>query len=579
MKLSFVEKFDIRKIILNILILLFTYSISRALFRILEERTLGSIFRHLALTVPFILLIIIVSINDTKKFSFSNLVPTIPSNLNMKLMLKRYFWIVLLAILIGVIVSIKLVHLGLLYGPVLIFVIGTLIISCFWMVSGKRMFSIVIFLIAVPFIYFIQREHGQYGFELFKIKDLLIPLDSIYLLILFIFFILTINKGTNKFILNKETKFFWMCTFFLVTPVISIIFSKDSYRSSLYYLLTLVIPFIYFFMLLKSIDSVKDIKILSYSLVLCVFVYLFFSLYYRYQMGGLVSVTTQMIGYKELQFVDTGFRSILIPLIMPFSVVLYYFSKIRERSIIILIVIFFVLYLILSNKRVVIIGAFAGFGVLFYFYRISTIKKTFFIITGLLLLILVFNYYPVILELLGFHRAVYSIQQFSSGESLDIISSHRIAIWQSSLAMLRDYPLFGIGPGMWSEYIVHYDVQPYIFRDIYGQIFSYHAIDPHNLYLLMWLDYGILGLVFYIIILYLVFKKGIEVLKTSSSRLLRNLTLAAVISLTVWISMSFFTVRFISDSIVIPLVFWSIIAIIIKLNSLNSNNQLQYVDR
>jgi O-antigen ligase len=123
---------------------------------------------------------------------------------------------------------------------------------------------------------------------------------------------------------------------------------------------------------------------------------------------------------------------------------------------------------------------------------------------------------------------------------------------------------------MWSEYIVHYDIQPYFFRDIYGKIFSYHVIDPHNLYLLMWLDYGILGLVFYIIILYLVFKKGIEVLKTSSSRLLRNLSLAAVISLTVWISMSFFTMRFISDSIVIPLVFWSIIAFIIKLNSINS---------
>ena len=232
--------------------------------------------------------------------------------------------------------------------------------------------------------------------------------------------------------------------------------------------------------------------------------------------------------------------------------------------------IFFALYLILSNKRVVIIGAFAGFSVLFYFYRISTIKKTFFIITGLLLLILVFIYYPVMLELLGFHRAVYAIQQFSSGKSLDIISSNRIAIWQSSLAMLRDYPLFGIGPGMWSEHIAHYDIKPYIFRDIYGKIFRSHAIDPHNLYLLMWLDYGILGLVFYIIILYLVFKKGIEVLKTSSSRLLRNLSLAAVTSLTVWISMSFFTIRFISDSIVIPLVFWSIIAIIIKLNSFNS---------
>lgn len=579
MKLSFFEKFDIRKIILNILILLFAYSVSIALFRILEERTLGSIFRHVAPAVPFILLIIIVSLYDSKRFSFSNLVPKVPADLNMKLMLKRHFWIVLLAILIGVIASFKLVHLGLLYGPVLILVIGTLIISCFWMVSGKRMFSIVMFLMAVPFIYFIQREHGRYGFELFKIKDLLIPLDSIYLLILFIFFLLTINKGNDKYLPNKETKFYWLCTFFLVTPIISIILSKDSHLSVVYWLLTLVIPFIYFLMLLKSINSVKDIKFLSYSLVLCVFVYLFFSLYYRYQMGGLISITTQMVGYEKLKFVSTGFIASLIPLIIPFSIVKYYYSKTWEKFILIFIVIFFIVYLILSNRRVVIIGTFAGLVVFLYFYRKSTIKKIFFIITGLVFLLLAFIYFPVILEFLGFHRAVYTIQQFRLGESLDIISSNRINIWKSSFAMIRDYPLFGIGPGMWSEYIKNYDIQPYFFRDIYGKVFSYYAIDPHNLYLLMWLDFGFLGLVFYIILLYSVFKKGVEVLKTSSSRFIRHLALAAVVSLTMWISMSFFTMRFISDSIVIPLVFWSIVAIIIKLNSFNSNSQFKYIDR
>lgn len=575
MKLSLLEKLDVRKVILYVLITLFAYSISGAVFKIMAERTLGSIFRHLMFTTPYLFLIILVSLYDTRRFSFSSFVPTLPLKLNMNLILKRYSWIILLAILIGIISSFKLFHLGLLYGLVIIFVIGSLIISCFCMASGKGMFGIVMFLIAIPFLYFIQREHGSLGFELYKMKDLFIPLDSIYLLILFIFFTLTINIRTDEFIPNKETRFFWLCAFFLVTPVISIIFSKDFYQSSIYYLLTLVIPFMYFFILLKSINRVKDIKILTSSLVLCIFVYLFFSLYYRLQMGGIVSVTTQVVGYEELKNVYTGFRSSLIPLIIPFTIVWYYYSnKIWKKSIITLIVIFFISYLILSNKRVVILGAFAGLAVLFYYSRISTLKKIFIIITVLLLFFVTLIYFPNILEPLEFHRAVYTFQQFFSGESLNIISSDRISIWQSSLAMIRDFPLFGIGPGMWNEHIAHYDFKPYIFRDIYGKIVRSYAIDPHNLYILMWLDYGILVLVLYIILLYSVFKKSIKVLKTSSSRLLRNLSLAAVISLTVWISMSFFTMRFIGDTILVPIVFWSIIAIIVRLNSFNSNNQL-----
>ena len=85
MNLSFVEKLDIRKIVLYGLTLLFAYSISGAIFKIMEEGTLGSIFRHLMFTIPYLLLIIIVSMYDGGRFSIASIVPSIPLKINFNL--------------------------------------------------------------------------------------------------------------------------------------------------------------------------------------------------------------------------------------------------------------------------------------------------------------------------------------------------------------------------------------------------------------------------------------------------------------------------------------------------------------
>jgi len=192
MKLTFVEKIDVQKIILYVLITLFAYSISGAIFKILEEGTLGSIFRNLLRTTPYLFLIILISMYDAGRFSFSSLFPTIPVNINKNLILKRYSWILLLAIIIGLISSTRLVSLGLLYVPVIIFVIGSLIISCYCMMSEKRFYGILIFLAAIPFLFFIQREHTQIGFEELKFSKLTISLDVINIIIISLFFFLLV---------------------------------------------------------------------------------------------------------------------------------------------------------------------------------------------------------------------------------------------------------------------------------------------------------------------------------------------------------------------------------------------------
>jgi len=578
MNLSFVEKLDIRKIVLYGLTLLFAYSISGAIFKIMEEGTLGSIFRHLMFTIPYLLLIIIVSMYDGGRFSFASIVPSIPLKINFNLFLKRYSWIVLLAIIIGILSTIRLISLGLLYAPVIIFVIGSLIISCYCVTSEKSLYGIVILLAAIPFLFFIQREHGQIGFEDLRISELTIPLSAIYLIIIFLFFLLA-NNSTRVMSISKNERYFISLSGVLaLASIFPIIFSKNPFHSFVYYFLTLIIPFVYFYILLKSIRSINDVKIFITALIFSIFFYQFFALYYRYQIGGVESITTGLAGMESMRNIWTGFSATLIPLVITYQIVMYNLNKGWIRTTFGFSLLFMFLSLVLKNNRSSALGILVCLFVFFYYYRTSTVKKIYFLIAGLFSLVLIGIYWPVVFELLQLHRLVDTFSRLSTGESLDMISSNRIDIWLAAINMIRDFPIFGIGPGMWDAYIPQYSLDPYFYRDVFGLLIKYYSIDPHNLFFLMWLDFGLISFLCFLVILYTISKIGVSTIKESSSTFIRKISIASLASILAFIVMGFFTIRFIGETLLYSISFWSIIAIILKLNEFNLSSKLQNID-
>ena len=67
----------------------------------------------------------------------------------------------------------------------------------------------------------------------------------------------------------------------------------------------------------------------------------------------------------------------------------------------------------------------------------------------------------------------------------------RIVIWQSAWEIIKDYPMLGIGPGMFQKYYLDYQVmfEPYP---------EWAVPQPHNLFLAFWLQTGLLGLIGFI---------------------------------------------------------------------------------
>lgn len=73
--------------------------------------------------------------------------------------------------------------------------------------------------------------------------------------------------------------------------------------------------------------------------------------------------------------------------------------------------------------------------------------------------------------------------------------SSRIMIWKSSLAILKDKPILGIGPGRFQEVYLEYQkyFPPYL---------EWAVPQPHNLYLAFWLQTSIFGLLGFLTLIF-----------------------------------------------------------------------------
>ena len=564
---------NIKPVMLYILIGLFAYSVAGALSGIMAERTLGGIFRHFLPTTPYLFLIVLINLYDIREFSFSSLVPHIPANLSCQLILKRFILILLLAVPMGVCVLLYLGKGGLVIGPIVILILVSLFISSFYMMSEEKIIGIIIYIATIPFLFYVQGRLFEIGLKKLLISEITIPLSAIYFTIISICFFLSKYHTEPVNLGYEEKRFFKLCMFFVLMPVFSIILSKDACHSFTYYLMDLFLPVIYFFILMRSIKTTEDIKKLILALIISTFLYQLHALYFMYRQSSAETATIQLYGSE----IFTGFSYVIIPLIIPFQIALYNLLRGWKRISIGLMLLIFIIYLFLCNYRTAVGASAIGFIVFYYFlYRSTLAKKILVSISMLLLVIIAVSYIENITEKLSYFRVIQTIQRLSAGEPLEAISSGRVENWRAASAMIYDHPFWGIGPDMWARDIWQYSMPIFWYKDYTGIWRQTYAYDPHNLYLLVWVNYGIVNFICYLFILYFAVKKGLQNIKRCSSSQTQNISVATFISLIIWMVMSFFTMRFFNHSILLyALIFWSIIAVILKLNEFNSNLSIQ----
>jgi O-antigen ligase len=94
--------------------------------------------------------------------------------------------------------------------------------------------------------------------------------------------------------------------------------------------------------------------------------------------------------------------------------------------------------------------------------------------------------------------------------------SERERVWDMSLNIIRDHPLFGLGPGAYKYEFYNYF--PYMLNDWWGKLLIYyHELSneenfSHNYFLVLFTEMGILGLITAIILPIIYFRIGIKTL-------------------------------------------------------------------
>ncbi|MBP2662847.1 MAG: putative bicarbonate transporter, IctB family [Firmicutes bacterium] len=135
----------------------------------------------------------------------------------------------------------------------------------------------------------------------------------------------------------------------------------------------------------------------------------------------------------------------------------------------------------------------------------------------------------------------------------DTSSTLRIALWESTIAMILDNPLFGIG---WGAYWLVYPEYDFFLNNPAARI-----VHAHNMYLHIAAEIGIPGLLVFLAVIYGHTKKAVDILRQTNNRWVAGLMLG-IMSAVLGLAVNGFT-DYIMFNVQLSMLFWLLNAVII----------------
>ena len=537
----------LRPYILPLLIGLLAFFAGEGLFKIMAERSLGSILRHNVGTIAILAIL----------FAFCN-ENFIPSIFNLKKAglpsIKQAAPLAVLAVVAGIAVFVG--GLDIIYGGIIFFIVTCLAVSVFFIFSEKPFHAFCLFWCMYPFLYFIQTQGGNLGFERPIIfDDLVVPFSSIYILILFCSSLLANLKNGTLFKNANLRLIYW----FILLAIPSIFFSQNPMKSLAYFSFDIIVPLMFFIFALSAIKTQKQIEsaimFILFSLLIISSITVYFYMKSGHAEGALDLSGAEgvMIPFATL----ASFAAIMFPLG-------YMFYKITHQKICPFLLLAFAMLVVLSNNRNSLLVLLFAALLLFIFSKIAASRKIFIVSVGLVCLLFVL-FLSHTLEIR--HRLFSTISQLREGVDINEISSGRMEIWGSAIRMIKDHPLMGIGAGMWQDNAFLYQSKEYV-THYEGYASSYYSsVDAHIFFLDLYLKYGVLPFLLFSYFLLNMLKKCSAAYKKESDSNTKRFIMASFISLLVWIVLSIFEYRFyiyFFGTVLPGIFFWILVVFVFK---------------
>ena len=425
--------------------------------------------------------------------------------------------------------------------------------------DGWQLFSLLLILVSFGFLCWRKPVYSVVTI-LFLAPTYLLKVNSwpltVLELFLLVFFGCWLSKKTKERAKIKDilsslltifgSSYFLAVALILFGVLISVILSTDWHVGAGVFKAWILEPIIFGLILAEIIKNRKEIKEVIFGIIAATFFVAVISL--TYKLFGWLTFDGRLSGW----YLSPNHLAMYLA---PGFILAWWGLFIGERKKqkiffgLVVLILGLALYLTFSyGAWLGILGAIlAG---LFLTHRSGLTEKRKIIIAGLLVLILFLTLgcwqgeSEKLSNLLNFDR--------SSWQS-------RLMVWQAADKILDSHWLFGVGPGLFQKYYLEYQSffsVPYL---------EWAVPQPHNLFLAWWLQGGILGLIGFLLLLIVYFKKIILVKQkplfaqdgASRGRQLIGIFLAAVV-VYILIHGLVDTTYWKND---LALVFWSIVSL------------------
>jgi hypothetical protein len=291
---------------------------------------------------------------------------------------------------------------------------------------------------------------------------------------------------------------------YFLTMILSSIFSEYPFAG----IKIITLQFIFFIIVYVFYSLIKDdldIKnyFLSIILVACILVTISLISFYLegYSLLNIISKDRTRVSALISNFeAFSNFFVISVPILISF--ILFNRKNATKNNMTWFLLFYIGLGLILTMSRSSILGIVISVLIILF---ISKRKRFYQFILAVSLVSVIVLLYPPFNELISL------LFRFEEGMSA------RDYLWSMSLNMIKDYPIFGIGPGAYNYELFNY--YPFMLDDFYGKLFIYFADVAdgvnlaHNIFLVFFVDMGILGFITSLVLPLIYFRIGIKTIK------------------------------------------------------------------
>lgn len=457
------------------------------------------------------------------------------------------------------------------FDPTLFLIIGgvaaAFVISAYLCLTSRGTYALVIFLLIFPLLSYL--EYYFVPISELKIGPFAVTPSILYIVFLCLLIPLTLKRGEGSRTFGSLAIPVASGAFVLVSFLSSLV-STDPLRSLGGFWLEVLAPFLMLPVVLRFAKTERDVATLAWALLAMVAGITFITLYFFGRYFGMGRYTSVYDLGSILLFANMHGPHLALMILMAFPLGIAMLStdiKGRLKALITVALGLLIAGLLLSFNRT---GVFAaGLSNSIFFFNVRSRRL---LLTGVVLFLgLSLISSPFLRDIVLYRfRNVERIGDIFQDTSL----RYRTYGWVAALKMVRDYPAWGIGFGLWMEYIPRYGRFQPVVTGSKGQRDSGYIGDAHNYYLFLASSAGVPALLAWLSLLALVLREGVYVIARSRDPAAHQLALGAVAGMIGVIFASLFeggmhTGVFIGMGIV----FWTLVGLIVVLGGLTKTQE------